>query len=50
MMKFCDLDAQSAIAVAKRARPAINPIGSFPVLLGKLERALLEEKVAQMNP
>jgi len=44
LMKYCDMDAQTAITVAKRARHAINPIGPFSILLSKIEAALAEGK------
>ena len=42
LMHLCEIDVTTAVAMAKRARPAINPIGSFPRLLQLLEGALLE--------
>ena len=39
LMHLCDLDAKPAIATAKLARPAINPIGDFPNLLKLLQTA-----------
>ena len=34
---------QSAITVAKRCRPVVDPIGTLPELLRKLEAAYREE-------
>ncbi len=35
--------AQSAIAMAKRCRPVVDPIGTLPELLRKMEAAYREE-------
>ena len=43
-MHLCDLDARTAVRIAQTARPAINPIGSFPELLGLLDRARANAK------
>jgi protein-tyrosine phosphatase len=34
------LSKTEAIAICQRQRPVINPIGSFPTLLDKLDKAL----------
>mmetsp|Transcript_14865 Transcript_14865/g.29846 ORF Transcript_14865/g.29846 Transcript_14865/m.29846 type:complete len:211 (+) Transcript_14865:3-635(+) len=39
LMHFAALDAHSAVALAKRLRPIIDPIGSLPELLKKAEEA-----------
>jgi len=44
LMHLCDLDARTAVRIAQTARPAINPIGSFPELLGLLDRARANAK------
>jgi len=41
LMKFEDLSKEEAIRVAQAARPVIDPIGDFTVLLTALEAALL---------
>ena len=40
LMHLAQLDAKSAVATAKLARPAINPIGDFPSLLKLLEQGM----------
>lgn len=40
LMYLCELDPATATTLAKRARPAIDPIGHFPQLLELLGRAL----------
>lgn len=40
LMHCVGFDARTAVRAAKRLRPAIDPIGSFPMLLGMLDRAL----------
>ncbi len=42
LMKFGGLAKTEAVATAQKARPAINPIGTFPELLTKIERALTD--------
>ena len=37
LMHLCGFDARTATRIAQTARPAINPIGSFPDLLAALE-------------
>jgi hypothetical protein len=37
------LDVDEAIAVAKKCRPIIDPIGDFPLLLARLRSAELQE-------
>ena len=39
LMYKAEMDTQTAIASAKKLRPAINPIGSLPELLMRYERA-----------
>ncbi|EKX45897.1 hypothetical protein GUITHDRAFT_152598 [Guillardia theta CCMP2712] len=39
LMHFGGLDTKAAIAVAKRLRPVIDPIGTLPELLKKIEKA-----------
>lgn len=39
LMHLCDLGRVEATKIAKKLRPAIDPIGSFPQLLEKLEAA-----------
>lgn len=38
LMHFAGLSAREAVPLAKRCRPIIDPIGSFPELLAKVER------------
>lgn len=40
LMHFAKLDVKTAKCMAKRCRPIIDPIGNFPMLLVKLERAM----------
>lgn len=42
LMYLCGLNSTEAVGVAKKLRPAINPIGSFPALLELLNRAMAE--------
>ena len=39
VMHFAKLDFPTALALCKRRRPIVNPIGQLPTLLQKLERA-----------
>ena len=39
-MYFLDMDAKAAVALGKKLRPAIDPIGGFPTLLMNLDRAM----------
>jgi hypothetical protein len=38
-MHLCGLDSATAVPLAKKLRPAIDPIGSFPDLLRILDLA-----------
>ena len=38
-MRKTGLDRKAAVAAAKKLRPAIDPIGSFPELLKRYEEA-----------
>ena len=40
LMHLCDIDSRTAVPMAKELRPAIDPIGSFPTLLARLDDAL----------
>lgn len=40
LMYLCEMDKEEATDAAKKLRPAINPIGDFPVLLELLERGM----------
>ena len=42
LMYLCGMDSTEATGAAKKLRPAINPIGDFPVLLQILERGMKE--------
>ena len=43
-MYFMKLSAPEAVKFVKERRPIVDPIGSFPDLLGRLERALNEPR------
>ena len=43
-MRFMRLSAPQAVMYVKERRPIVDPIGSFPDLLRKLEKALQDEK------
>ena len=44
VMRFMRLSAPQAVMYVKERRPIVDPIGSFPDLLRKLEKALQDEK------
>lgn len=44
LMYFCDLDAATATLTAQAARPAIDPMLDFPLLLRSLERTLCRNR------
>lgn len=44
LMHFAQLSNREAVPVAKRCRPIIDPIGNFPELLAKLDRAWRQER------
>ena len=44
VMYFMNLSAPQAVGYVRERRPIVDPIGSFPDLLKRLEKALREKK------
>ena len=43
-MHLCGIDSKTAVPMAKKLRPAIDPIGSFPDLLARLDAAFAKHR------
>jgi hypothetical protein len=44
LMHLCAIDSRTAVPMAKKLRPAIDPIGSFPDLLARLDAAFAKHR------